>query len=1819
MRAVARAAVAAGVVLAGLSAVPVAGASAATPPTSVAHPAIASSAGAAGPAAPAPVIAAYPPGVSHTQFLKALEHARATGNMQHQATHLLHGAAISSGSSASGYALPAGPSPVPCVNNSVAWPNVTNNGLPCYLSTYQGQYVLAHGAQDVFPGQSAVLGVKYGPTQPQAGQVAPAAWQLAWNNLFDFEPLMRDTLGHTGNDITGYDNEFLIPPSLDNTSCYNAVTGPDGGGYNFGRYQNQCTIVDSGGPYYGTPAGQQVPWTLMTGAVGWSTSGIPAVYNCGGTCNAEWVGDQIETPVMLEPSPYASFSDSIGTDDKTVTFTDQTLSDLQITSWNWNFGDGSTSSTQSPVHKYAKGGQYTVTLTVTANGQVSTTSATVTPPGTLGVSATLSQQAVEVGGDATFDVTVTNPNKDAVTGVGVTTVDDPTDGSFTVDPTGTCVINCVDPLPAGASSTYQIGITGEAPNDPTAADVVTIDAAATIDGAAVTGTTTSPEVPVDDALTVTDIDPTGGQIYGGDPVTVYGTGFQTLLGTDTVTSVDFIDQAGGTSLPGTSVVVDSPTELTVDAPDASSLVDPAGTGTFDVIVSTDYAESPSTPVDEYEYGCQDETDTPAGQWEFSGCFNSPQPDEYTTTTKATIDGLDLTPAGGTSATSIDTVAESLTLPAGGTVALTVGGASTPVCKGALDWDLSAASVSCPAPGGHVLGLTATGPVTLTPKAGGTVDGSAPVRLPGILGASTGTLSFVVSSSGGLTSASVAAPTAASVVGLVTAKVSSMTLAVGSGTWNVAGTATASTGATATVSASFAYDSSGNLSSGSLTLGKLDVAGVMTWTSLGLSYSTATKLWTGSPGIVGATGAGTASFTVADATGVVSAGTISSGAVSLFGALPLGSLTLTDDGSSWALTSTPESSGAGTVSATFPVTAGQIVGATVTQDDSPIALYGQLPANAAVLAYSVVANLPVYTGPLTVDLPGATDTGTAATLTVTDDKAAKIKIASTSNTALFGGVTLNSLSAAVTGPVGAAGTTACGTTAASVGPQVGTGTNQIATLKGGGLNLAYPKASGSALYQLTGKLAVPTWKTGGGSLGIATFGLLEGQATASVKLALGTGTASGKCPLAAIPAPSTLTLATGITVNGLLTGTEGDAVFFLQGPATVADPAVSLLPAAAKGTVVVNEIGLTACAPVAGHAGLYGFAMTWAGAFSTYSTGNCVLPTTSTGFGCMTQTGTPAGSWLFSGCFSSPATGQFASTLQATLDGLGLNPAGGSSTVVIDTGAKTATVPSGGTVTVTQGTTVSTLCAGPLAWSLTAASVSCTPPSGGRLFGLAMTGAVTLTPKAGGVVTGSVPVRLPGILGAGAGTLTFSESATGGLQSASVAVAGNVSVAQLDPATVTSMVLTVTSGLWTITGTVHPQAGATATLTATAAYDATGTLSKGTVKVGRLDLAGALTWNSLSLTYSTTTKLWTGAPTFVGATAAGAVSLNVTDATGAVVAGSLTVGATAQFAALPLGSLSLTYGGSAWHLASTPAASGGGTFAATFPVVSGGITGATLTESGGPIALYGQLPASGAVLAYAIVAGAPVYSGPLTVALPGATTTATAATLTSTNDAAAVVKVASTATTSLFAGVAVTSLTAPVKAPTATVGTTVCGPASMTVGPVVSGPAPLATLKGGLSFVYPKTGGVPYQMVGKLAVPALKTGAGSLGIASLSLAPGAATGTVKLALGTGTASATCPLAALPAPTTLTLAKGVTITGTLTGTEGASTFFLKGAGTFAYPAVTVLPASATGTITTNTTGITACAAVAGHTGLYGFSETWAGVFTAYSTGNCTLPTS
>jgi PKD repeat protein len=73
-----------------------------------------------------------------------------------------------------------------------------------------------------------------------------------------------------------------------------------------------------------------------------------------------------EGPVPGNQPPVADFTYVVnGT---TVTFTDQSYDpDGYIVSWDWDFGDGSTSTLQNPIHTYASDGTYNVSLTVTDN------------------------------------------------------------------------------------------------------------------------------------------------------------------------------------------------------------------------------------------------------------------------------------------------------------------------------------------------------------------------------------------------------------------------------------------------------------------------------------------------------------------------------------------------------------------------------------------------------------------------------------------------------------------------------------------------------------------------------------------------------------------------------------------------------------------------------------------------------------------------------------------------------------------------------------------------------------------------------------------------------------------------------------------------------------------------------------------------------------------------------------------------------------------------------------------------------------------------------------------------------------------------------------------------------------------------------------------------------------------------------------------------------------------------------------------------------------------------------------------------------------
>ena len=108
--------------------------------------------------------------------------------------------------------------------------------------------------------------------------------------------------------------------------------------------------------------------------------------NAGGPGSLTKTGYIVVAAAPPPPAPVAAFSADVTTGQAplAVHFTDQSTN--SPTSWAWSFGDGTTATTQSPIHTYAAAGTYDVSLTATnAGGPGSLTKtgyivATVGPP-----------------------------------------------------------------------------------------------------------------------------------------------------------------------------------------------------------------------------------------------------------------------------------------------------------------------------------------------------------------------------------------------------------------------------------------------------------------------------------------------------------------------------------------------------------------------------------------------------------------------------------------------------------------------------------------------------------------------------------------------------------------------------------------------------------------------------------------------------------------------------------------------------------------------------------------------------------------------------------------------------------------------------------------------------------------------------------------------------------------------------------------------------------------------------------------------------------------------------------------------------------------------------------------------------------------------------------------------------------------------------------------------------------------------------------------------------------------------------------------------
>jgi PKD repeat protein len=132
-----------------------------------------------------------------------------------------------------------------------------------------------------------------------------------------------------------------------------------------------------------------------------------------GASNTKSIANAVSAIVNTPPVSNFVSAPTKGTAPLSVSFTDTSTSAVPITSWAWDFGDGTTSASQNPVHQYGSAGIYTVILTVTngygsSNTKSIPTAVSVSPPPTAAFTVSPS------GGKAPLDVTFTDTSLFAI-------------------------------------------------------------------------------------------------------------------------------------------------------------------------------------------------------------------------------------------------------------------------------------------------------------------------------------------------------------------------------------------------------------------------------------------------------------------------------------------------------------------------------------------------------------------------------------------------------------------------------------------------------------------------------------------------------------------------------------------------------------------------------------------------------------------------------------------------------------------------------------------------------------------------------------------------------------------------------------------------------------------------------------------------------------------------------------------------------------------------------------------------------------------------------------------------------------------------------------------------------------------------------------------------------------------------------------------------------------------------------------------------------------------------------------------------------------
>ncbi|NIO09269.1 MAG: PKD domain-containing protein, partial [Deltaproteobacteria bacterium] len=144
----------------------------------------------------------------------------------------------------------------------------------------------------------------------------------------------------------------------------------------YSAYEGSVTVLDAGLSY--DPDGDSLEYRWDIGEdgdwdTGWSgeptlsrvfTSSTSFIVEVSDGVNTDWDRAYVDFIRLLEAG--FTWSPEPPQADVDIQFTDTSTSyPDEIVAWSWDFGDGSTSTEQNPIHAFDLAGKYTVTLTVT--------------------------------------------------------------------------------------------------------------------------------------------------------------------------------------------------------------------------------------------------------------------------------------------------------------------------------------------------------------------------------------------------------------------------------------------------------------------------------------------------------------------------------------------------------------------------------------------------------------------------------------------------------------------------------------------------------------------------------------------------------------------------------------------------------------------------------------------------------------------------------------------------------------------------------------------------------------------------------------------------------------------------------------------------------------------------------------------------------------------------------------------------------------------------------------------------------------------------------------------------------------------------------------------------------------------------------------------------------------------------------------------------------------------------------------------------------------------------------------------------------------